>query len=294
MTIESDEMSDARRALLLTDCDSLAAGTGTEPTMTPGVFYHGSQRSNIAEFKSQYELDGGGDGRIGIYFTQVPTHAAGYAMHGGVGGRTYSENVVTGRIYSAELVTRNAYFVPPDLWADSGALEDLEQEQSLCVELRDEGCDCIAVAVGGFIWEAIVFDKSVIRFRDPIGDMAGDLPDASAVFYSSDGVLGPDYADDVASIFSHRKRAAMMSGAPCGVRAGRVYAERPIYCERATWPHMDFEVLRTFGVELLIDPTDGEALVLDRDRFVPMSRTERRMLLKTSAPRSRATNRRAA
>lgn len=252
-------------ALMATDPARLEKPEGSEPTMTPGVFYHGSPYTNLAELKSQQEL-GEGEGRAGVYFSQIPAYSGLYIdIQSGVGGR----------IYTAELVTKNAYFVPDGFWKECGAFDNHELAKSLCAEISAQGYDCIVTTqVLGLIWEAIVFDKSAIRLR-PVHPVD---PIPPRVFYAVDGAQPPEYATDRALLYHSRSRALEVAGNGAAPRMVAASAWSPTYCDQAAWRGMDFEMLREFCTDCLVDPETGDALLLDPSLILPLSREQRRAI----------------
>lgn len=241
------QMSDAHFGFEV-DASGWEVATETE-TKTPGVFYHGSPVSDLGIVET------------GTFFTEVATYAAGYCTKLGRGGR----------IYRAEVVTRNPFIMPAE---HSGFYDD---EARFLSEVRARGHDCIVNAMHGVLWELIVFDEAEIKYRGTIGEAALIAREAlaSGIFYFVDGLPAPDYASSCSPVFSSHERADLASGAGT-VRAVRVGARHPVYCERAAWPCMNFYALRTLHVDCLIDPEDGDALVVDRSLVVPLNRALRR------------------
>lgn len=253
--------------------------TGTEPTMTPGFFYHGSAQLNIDEFETHAELDDNGVCLTGAFFTQIPAYAACYVA--------FRSEGVGGRVYRAELVTRNPFFADSELWWAALGDDDIgfdaafrRREQSLISDIAAQGFDCIVRDLNpDQILEAIVLDKSVIRRVGdtfPVSAFSPLETRASMIFYTVEGLPGPEYAPDCTLLFNERDRAVRLSCNRNGVRPASIVCMNPTYCDRVTWPEMDFELLRSKLIDCLIDPNNGDTLVLDRGWIIPFNRSELR------------------
>lgn len=238
-------------------------------TATPGIFYHGSNHVNISAF----EVDTGNQfspRKYGIFFTQNPTGAAihGAKMEGG--------KPLGGRVYRVELVTQNPFFADAESWiamtGTSGERRDVEAK--LCSELKTRGFDAVVtLAVEGTIFEIIVFDnKNIKRLDDDIGPLCEwSSPDAlgTLLFYQSTSRNGPDFAPECTYLVNGDKLAR---SADASWRRVVVNASSPIFIEQVAWPRMDFDILRYGGIDVLIDPRDGSALVIDPTKIVALNR----------------------
>jgi hypothetical protein len=267
-------ISETFEAFSQTDLDTLEVGTGDEPTTTPGIFYHGSPHSDLVEFNSQIDVHGAG--RRGVYFTNLADQALVYAVgrHRGASGRR-------GRIYTVELVTRNEFAVPKDFW-DEYWNEEVRGARELAAEQEAIAGrhDCIVTAEShGYIFEVIVLDRSAIRCRSVMGAPAMHARRAlsSGIFYSIGDLPGPDYAPDCPLLFSSRDRAE----AACGV-VRQVVAEtgNAIYCDCDVWDQLNVDDLRELRVDCLVDPSTGDALLVNRTPPRQLNRAARRTYLK--------------
>jgi hypothetical protein len=251
------------RLLAKTDMDDPQV-IGDEPTMTPGLYYHGSPRINLAEFASQSDLAAGI--RSGIYFSQSPTYAAMYAATRG--------NLRGGRVYEVELITNSALTLPPAYWA--GNAMDEAHEESVCSQIAAQGHDCIiSEELNGVVLEVIVFSDAVIRNRGQ-GDVAPKIKAkvAAGAFHFVDGLSGE--ADGCCRLFTCGTRALAIGGEHSRLQKALLPVLNPLYCSASTWPKLDLDVLRQFRFDCLVDPANGEALALDAAKVRPMNRADRR------------------
>lgn len=253
------------------DLASLPAAVGTEPTATPGVFYHGSPLSTLTQIERQ--ADHGGIA-IGTYFTQIPTLAAVYstvADHGDE-GRYYGG--CGGRVYAAEIVASNPFQAPEDYFPDHP--RDRGHERVLCQRALDQGHDCIISSRdGGLIEEIIVLDASIIRQRERAGSVKDIATVSKGIFHRPAQEAG-DVAPGSTALYIHRSRAVAVSPAGRQPQASVIDVRNAIYCRADTWPAMNLEVLEGLQVDCLIDPETGDALALDSERLVPLNRDMRR------------------
>lgn len=245
--------------------------TGAEATMTPGIYYHGSAASNITEFRSQAELANGPVLRSGIFFTQNPAYAAAY-----IGRRSKG---LGGRVYRVELVTSNAFVPAPGAWDTAVRGRQgipASFEEALCKEVAARGHDSIiSSSQGCMVAEAIIFDRSAIRLLETstanVPEFKEEGAFTSQVFYQVDGLSGPDYAPECERVFINHSRASEAAeGRP--TRAVWVNALNPTYCHPLAWPNMQFDCLRHFSNQCLIDPSTGDALVVEPRIMMPLSR----------------------
>lgn len=185
-----------------------------EPTLTPGVFYHGSPHTDLADFKSKAAVLGGGTYRPGISLTELPTYAAVYSVVRG--------GAAVGRIYAVEIVTQRPFTLPHGFFAEN--TEDEAFEHALYSELRARGHDCVIAEQdhSGRIWELVVLDPAIVRRRGTL-----NCPTKPSTF----------------------------------VRAN---CTKVVYCDRDIWPAMNADVLKLFQVDCLVDPDQGDALVIDQ------------------------------
>lgn len=240
-----------------------------DTTATPGIFYHGTNHVNISVFKTDADSGGTLD-RYGVFFTQNPTGAAIHSakMEGNRG--------LGGRVYRVELVTQNPFFADAENWiamtGTSGERRDVEAK--LCSDLKMRGFDAVVtLAVEGTIFEIIVFDNRTIkRLDDDIGPLCEwSSPDAlgTLLFYQSTSRNGPDFAPECTYLVNGDKLAR---SADASWRRVVVNASSPIFIEQVAWPRMDFDILRYGGIDVLIDPRDGSALVIDPTKIVALNR----------------------
>lgn len=254
-----------------------------EETVTDGVFFHGSPAVNVQQFScenSRLELNA----RFGkkdsvatgaIFFTEFPTDAAGYAArraqhHGGMGGRVYSVN----------LITRNPYVSSPQEWHGAVRVGDgfnRSFEADMMKALKDSGYDSvIPYHAEGRIHEIAIFYDWMVRPVD--GSTKRLVPWDSPrryeplTFFRDAARSGPNYAPECVLLSAE--------AAPDERAAGRVVigAECPIYCPEHLWSNFDFAELRDFGVDCLVDPATGDALVLEPENIKPMCRAQIRGL----------------
>jgi hypothetical protein len=244
---------------------------GTEPTKTPGVFYHGSPIVNIGDagFENDLRLDDGVVEKAGTFFSQLATYSACYASKRG-----------GGRIYRAEMITRNPFFADAYLW-NQATNHDRGAERSLISVISEAGHDCIVAGPQGRC-ELIVIDKSVIRSRESVtvDDFTRAAP---SLFYAADRLQAPDYAAGCQPLFSYRARAIRAACRGVVRPMGWTRPISPIFCDRAAWPQLDLHVLSDLQVDCLVDPASGDALALPRGPFVPLSRTQMRAMVRASA-----------
>lgn len=271
-------------------------GTICEPTETPGVFYHGSQFSDIAEFEPQF------DERLGfrreVYFTHIPTYAAvAYATSERRFAAARNSRGAEPRIYAVELVTSNVITMPPRWKHDMlDTIEGGRDREALAYrDLGLQGYDCvISEQIDGLICELAIFDKTAVRYHSAMGPVAdaAEAARASGMFYAVDHLPDPEYAPGCGLLFGSREMADAESGDGFGVRPVKADLHTPIYCERDTWPLMNLDVLRRFRIDALIDPATGDVLTLDR-RHGQLNRAMRRALRRKEArcPRLRKQSR---
>jgi hypothetical protein len=268
-TYELDALLDASA-----DIDSLPSAVGTEPTATPGVFYHGSPLSTLAALSSQADLSEDGAGALGIYFTQIPTLAAVYSTvtDRRIDGRYYGG--CGGRIYAVEIVASNPFEAPEDYFPDHP--RDREHERELCELALKQGHDCIISSrLNGVIEEIIVLDASIIRQRESAGSVK-DIATVSKGIFHRPAQEPDDVAPGSAPLCIHRSRAVAVSPAGRQPQATVIDVRNAIYCRADTWPALNLEVLEGLQVDCLIDPETGDALALNSERLVPLNRDMRR------------------
>lgn len=254
-------------------------------TATPGMFYHGSPDVNISQFRIGFDCVDRGEKQafetVGIFFSHNPAYAAHFAAQ-----RIGSNGGFGGRVYSAQLLTQNPLVPHQDAWIDEIRSSNPDgsycrkRESEMIEKAKAEGYDSIiSVYSGDTIIEMIVIDPSVIvpshsstvRVPDWKPDNAFDTltlfqPDShSAPFYGPEGSV---------ELFKDAKQLAKQG------RKGRkvlIDAENPIYCERAAWPEIDFDLMLSDSSNCLVDPVDRGALLLEPEKIVPLSRKQERI-----------------
>ena len=237
----------------------------TMPTVTPGMFYHGSPETGIRRFVT---------GSGGIYFTHSPSHAA-YACAARANG-------YGGRVYRAEIITTNPAFDDEAVWyPDGGGSRPRDFELARCAEAREAGHDAIVVIqADDTIHEIIVLDSNAVRSRESVGKVKS-WKSATAferlVFYEVEDAEGPDFAPGCRLLFGNRRRAGTTP-----IRRVLVNATNPLYCDKAAWPRFDYDVLRHIQADCLIDPTTRDALLIDVFAAMPVEGWELRAIRKNA------------
>lgn len=239
-----------------------------EATKTPGLFFHGPPDVNIERFQAQLSSPRASLQTTGAFFTHNPTYAALY-----VGDRGYG---CGGRIYSAELVSRNPYYMPPTYWeATKGGDRNLESR--FISDARAKGYDTVITSdYDGTFMEIVVLDDDVVRRRDDDIARVRGWSEGVSIFYQAEGAHGPGMAAGYIPLFGSRKEAIAHG---CSVRAVAIDAISPLYCEQAIWPYLDFDILRHWRFGCLVDPRSRCALVNEESSVLrPVNRRDLRIL----------------
>lgn len=238
-------------------------GLGTEPTQTPGIFYHGSPLSNLKEIGSP------GDLPPAIFFTQIASLAAIYSTVRGEGGELRRYGGGSGRIYAAELITKNPFHAPPGYFGEHP--RDTDRERQLCAMIAEQGYDCIVTSLwNGLIDEVVVFDQSTIRLREKSHRLPSPEVASTNIFYCDEHSLD-SYTAETITLFRSRARASTC-GDGGSIKPALIDGRIPVYCDRNSWACLNLDVLRGLQVDCLIDPATGDAFAIDLSRIILLNR----------------------